>query len=102
MPPECPKCKLTNPDSADRCDCGYDFVVGTIATNADSMKSEKSIGDLAAETVLTVGGLITGLATALLVTSSWNAPAKTRTSASSLGLLGNWRQLDGVRTEKPS
>jgi hypothetical protein len=23
---ECPKCEAVNPDSADRCDCGYDFV----------------------------------------------------------------------------
>ena len=23
---ECPKCEVVNPDSAERCDCGYDFV----------------------------------------------------------------------------
>ena len=23
---ECPKCKLINPDNAQRCDCGYDFI----------------------------------------------------------------------------
>jgi hypothetical protein len=24
----CPKCGLINPDSAERCDCGYDFASG--------------------------------------------------------------------------
>jgi len=24
---ECPKCQVVNPDSAERCDCGYDFVL---------------------------------------------------------------------------
>jgi hypothetical protein len=23
---ECPKCEVVNPDTAERCDCGYDFV----------------------------------------------------------------------------
>jgi hypothetical protein len=26
----CPKCGLVNPPSAQRCDCGYDFVTGTV------------------------------------------------------------------------
>ncbi|MGC2831164.1 MAG: hypothetical protein WB627_12390 [Candidatus Acidiferrum sp.] len=27
---ECPHCKLENPDSAERCDCGYDFSTGSM------------------------------------------------------------------------
>jgi hypothetical protein len=27
---ECPRCKLTNPDSAQRCDCGYNFETKTV------------------------------------------------------------------------
>jgi hypothetical protein len=27
---ECPRCKLTNPESAQRCDCGYDFETKTV------------------------------------------------------------------------
>ncbi len=27
---DCPRCKLTNPESAQRCDCGYDFETKTV------------------------------------------------------------------------
>jgi hypothetical protein len=27
---DCPNCKLLNPESAERCDCGYDFLSGSM------------------------------------------------------------------------
>lgn len=40
---ECPRCRLVNPDSAQRCDCGYDFPTGTVrASYADAAKRGKT------------------------------------------------------------
>lgn len=33
MSQTCPRCRLINPDEASRCDCGYDFATGTLATS---------------------------------------------------------------------
>ncbi len=37
----CPQCKLKNPDTAERCDCGYDFTTGTMKESYVREKSER-------------------------------------------------------------
>lgn len=37
---ECPHCKLFNPDSAQRCDCGYDFSTGVVEQSFLTKKTE--------------------------------------------------------------
>ena len=41
---ECPKCEVVNPDSAERCDCGYDFVSDPLgATNTPARRALRTI-----------------------------------------------------------
>ena len=51
---ECPKCEVVNPDTAERCDCGYDFVL-------DPMRSTDSAAKRAIRTVLKGVAGVTGV-----------------------------------------
>ena len=41
---DCPNCKLVNPDSALRCDCGYDFPTGNLEHSYLTHKDKKMAG----------------------------------------------------------
>lgn len=38
---DCPKCNLVNPDTAERCDCGYDFPTGTLQASYTTYKDRR-------------------------------------------------------------
>ena len=48
---DCPNCKLINPDSALRCDCGYDFPTGALEHSYLTDKDKKLAGGA-------IGGLL--------------------------------------------
>jgi hypothetical protein len=51
---ECPKCDVVNADTAERCDCGYDFVL-------DSMRSADSVTKKRIRTVLKAIASVAGV-----------------------------------------
>jgi hypothetical protein len=58
----CPKCKLVSPDTAERCDCGYDFPTGTMQSSFLTVKDRRrKVGALgvvgAFLVILRLGGL---------------------------------------------
>jgi len=71
---ECPKCKLLNPEGAERCDCGYDFASGEM--KASYLKAEQErrkaravahpLAGIRGWLLLPAAGLILGIPMALL------------------------------------
>jgi len=40
----CPRCKLQNPDSAERCDCGYDFIAKAVKSSYAEVAAVEKYG----------------------------------------------------------
>lgn len=63
---ECPRCRLLNPDSAEVCDCGYNFKTGNVQksySKATAPTSGVKGGSFAASSFRTLAGLGKGIAT---------------------------------------
>lgn len=57
---KCPRCGLFNPDSAERCDCGYDFKTGTVEKSYFKQELPKDIKTFLIITI--VANVLVGLA----------------------------------------
>ncbi len=62
----CPKCKLYNPENAQRCDCGYDFEMQKMESTFLTEEQQKfresaSAGEIALSFLLPLVGFIYGV-----------------------------------------
>ncbi|MBN9121990.1 MAG: hypothetical protein J0I06_23085 [Planctomycetes bacterium] len=60
---DCPKCGLVNPPSAQRCDCGYDFISRSVEASYLGKRDPRAADLTSAETALVL--LVPGLGAVL-------------------------------------
>jgi hypothetical protein len=75
---ECPRCRLINPDTAVRCDCGYDFESKTVEKAYFAQKLPKEIRAylvvlLVLNGIGVLGCVASGDAIRMLTTAVWMA-----------------------------
>jgi hypothetical protein len=75
---ECPRCRLINPDSALRCDCGYDFETRTVEKAYFEQQLPKEIRTylifvLVLNGIGLLGGALSGDVVRLLAIAAWMA-----------------------------
>src|SRR5262245_38201197 len=79
MSQECPRCRLLSPDSAARCDCGYDFTTKTIQSSylvADTVRKyggEREFGEHTARQNIRIGVISLSVAAFVAVVSYLNS-----------------------------
>jgi hypothetical protein len=109
---KCPRCKLENPDTAERCDCGYDFASRTVKASYVDLAREDKDGPSEPPEVVRERGrndVITGIAifgVGLLISGATYAVAVSRgggmyvlaTGAMFGGLVRVLRGIDRQRT----
>ena len=101
---ECPRCGLVNPDSAQRCDCGYDFPTGTMrGSYAEAAKHSKGVAPEPSEAVralgrrdIQVGGVILVLGLTATVVSWTYAQTHGGTYVLAYGAVG-WGLIKFLR-----
>ena len=87
---DCPNCKLVNPPTAERCDCGYDFRTGTMKesylTERDKRLSKPEIVGVALVILVAMRFAVR------LVLNSWDISAGQRlfTVLLLVGIAGIW------------
>jgi hypothetical protein len=100
----CPKCRLFNPPSAERCDCGYDFRTGKVEQSYDpsvlhpDVVRELGQRDVRVGAVLCIVGLAITLGTYGLASSVGGGPYIIASGAIVWGAIKCARGVDRVRT----